>query len=280
MLKMEGGLEPLPGPMGKKDTDQQLKSVADSWDMNAEAWAKQLPQGFDIFREHFNNPAFMKFCGDLKGKKVLDAGCGEGRNTRLFAQTGARMYGADLSEMMIGFARDEEKKRPLGIRYELASFTDLGIFEEGFFDAVVSTMALMDSPDFSESAREIYRVLTRGGQFIFSITHPCFMTKGLEWILDERGAPRKLAVSDYFDREPYEEQWKFSGTPPEDESAPFNITYYPRTISSYINTLLETGFELKGILEPRPTEQACAEFGQFRRWRDHACLFLYIKAIK
>jgi len=35
-----------------------------------------------------NNPAFLAFVGDLRGKQVLDAGCGEGYNTRLLARQG------------------------------------------------------------------------------------------------------------------------------------------------------------------------------------------------
>lgn len=37
-------------------------------------------KGWDAYREHFNNPAFFEFIGDLSDKTVLDAGCGEGYN--------------------------------------------------------------------------------------------------------------------------------------------------------------------------------------------------------
>jgi len=46
-----------------------------------------------------------------------------------------------------------EKQEPLGIRYEIASFSDLSIFKDESFDTVVSTMALMDSPDFDKASR-------------------------------------------------------------------------------------------------------------------------------
>ncbi len=60
--------------------------VAAQWDRNAEVWADQVRKNFDIFRVHWNNPAFLEFIGDLNGKNVLDAGCGEGTNTRIFAR--------------------------------------------------------------------------------------------------------------------------------------------------------------------------------------------------
>ena len=50
-------------------------------------------------------------------KDVLDAGCGEGYNTRILARGGARMTGVDLSERMIELAQAEERRAPLGIRY-------------------------------------------------------------------------------------------------------------------------------------------------------------------
>ena len=67
------------------------QEVARYWDENANLWADHVRQGWDAYREHFNNPAFFKFVGDLSGKTVLDAGCGEGYNTRLLARSGARM---------------------------------------------------------------------------------------------------------------------------------------------------------------------------------------------
>ena len=109
--------------------------VAAQWDRNAEVWTDQVRKNFDIFREHWNNPAFLEFIGDLNGKKVLDAGCGEGTNTRIFARRGARITGIDLSDKMLEFARAEELREPLGIRYVHASYTDLRVFEDGSFDA-------------------------------------------------------------------------------------------------------------------------------------------------
>ena len=183
--------------------------VAAQWDRNADVWTDQVRNRWDIFREHWNNPAFLEFAGDLSGKSVLDAGCGEGHNTRMFAQRGARMTGVDLSAKMIEFARAEELREPLGIRYERASFTDLANFSEDSFDAVISTMALMDGPDFPGAMREIARVLRPGGTLAYSILHPCFATKGFGWIRDDSGRAIKFTVADYFNDEAWIERWKF-----------------------------------------------------------------------
>jgi len=61
------------------------QEVARYWDENANVWADHVRQGWDAYREYFNNPAFFEFMGDLSGKTVLDAGCGEGYNTLVCA---------------------------------------------------------------------------------------------------------------------------------------------------------------------------------------------------
>lgn len=256
------------------------KEVARYWNQNAESWTKQVRKGWDGYRRHFNNPAFFKFIGNLKGKTVLDAGCGEGYNTRLLARKGVTTVDIDISRKIIKLAQQEEKRRPLGIRYEVASFSDLSLFNERSFDAVVSFMALMDSPHFNRATEEFFRVLRPGGNLIFSITHPCFDTKGSGWIRDEQGNGIKFTVSDYFDSRPRVERWKFTkGSIPEDIK-PFVTPFFWKTLSGYLNELINAGFTLKEIKEPRPSKEACKKHPWLKRWRDHAALYLYVRAEK
>lgn len=256
------------------------EEVAKYWDKNANSWADQVRKGWDAYREYLNNPAFLGFVGDLSGKTVLDAGCGEGYNTRILARSGARMVAVDISQKMIELARQEERREPLGIRYEVASFSDLSLFDDESFDFVVSFMALMDSPDFESAVKEIFRVLRKHGEFIFSITHPCFLSKGFGWIQDEQTNSIKLTVSDYFEDQPWVEHWKFSKTPATEDVEPFTVPSFPRTLSCYLNALIGVGFVLKKIEEPRPSQEMCKRYPWLQRWRDHAAIFLYVRATK
>ena len=256
--------------------------VARHWDDNADVWTEHVRKGWDTFREHLNNPAFLKLVGNLKGKNVLDAGCGEGYNTRIFARMGAKMTGIDISPRLIEHARQAEQKEPLGIRYELASFTDMSIFDNDSFDTVVSTMALMDSPDFEEAIAEIYRVLRKNGDFFFSISHPCFMTKGFGWVTDRQSNQEKLTVSGYFSKTQWVERWQFSQVPEElkKDIPQFAIPRFPRTLAEYINPLIQTGFVLKKLNEPRPSASDCREHPYLQKWRDAGSLFLHVHCVK
>src|SRR6185369_4242679 len=144
------------------DPEFSLEDVARYWDDNAAAWAVEVRQGHDVAREFLNNPAFLAFIGDLEGRRVLDAGCGEGHNTRIFARRGARLTGVDLSSRMIELAEEEERREPLGIRYVNTSYAELGMFAGASFDTVVSSMALMDGPHFDRAIAECFRVLRPG----------------------------------------------------------------------------------------------------------------------
>ena len=254
------------------------QDVARFWDENAPAWAEQVREGKDVAREFLNNPAFLPFIGDVHDKQVLDAGCGEGYNTRILARRGAHMTGVDLSERMIELARDEERRAPLGIRYACTSYAELGEFAEASFDTAVSFMALMDGPRFDRAMDEIFRVLRPGGILAFSISHPCFSTKRSRWIRNEQGVKVNWVVGDYFDPTQWVERWRFTDAPT--DAPQFTVPRFDRTLSEYVNTLIAAGFVLEQIEEPRPSEAYCQAHPSQRGWRDHAALFLHFRAEK
>jgi 2-polyprenyl-3-methyl-5-hydroxy-6-metoxy-1,4-benzoquinol methylase len=265
-------------PAEETMTDEHLSEVdvARYWDDNAASWATQVRRGEDVAREWLNNPAFLPFIGDLRGRRVLDAGCGEGYNTRILARAGARMTGVDISERMIDLAREAERDEPLGIRYVSTSYAELGAFEECEFDAVVSFMALMDGPRFDDAMKACFRVLRPGGMLAFSLMHPCFITKGSHWIRDEAGVKEKWVVSHYFDPGHWVERWRFTDAPA--DVPPFAVPRFDRTLSQYLNAVMDAGFVLRRIQEPRPSEAYCQVHPSQRGWRDHAAIFLHVRA--
>ena len=258
------------------------RTVARYWDENADLWTDHVRRGWDAYREHYNNPAFFQFLGEVRGKRVLDAGCGEGCNTRILSRMGAQVTGIDLSSKLIEHARQAEAHEPLGIHYEVASFSRLeGVFAEETFDLIVSTVALMDGPDYEGTCRELFRVLRPGGELVASLTHPCFITPGCRWLWNEVDVlPEGLVVADYFDSTPRLEHWRFSKGPIPPDTPKFAVPRFPRTLSQYLNGLIEAGFRLRRLEEPRPSEEACSKHPWLERWRVHASPFLYLRAEK
>ncbi len=253
------------------------REVAKAWDANASLWTAEVRAGRDLTHELFTSPRFMEFLPDLAGLNVIDLGCGEGRNTRAFARRGARMTGVDVSPKILDLARQEEARAPLGIHYEVGSSADLRAFEADSFDAAVSTMALMDTPDFPAVARAAFRVIRPGGGFFFSVLHPCFMTRDSTWAKDADGRVLGRQVSNYWNREPYTEDWGFGDEPS------FSIHYFPYRFEDYINGLCASGFRIERIAEPRPSQelvQAHPERTFFNHIHHHSAFVLFVAARK
>lgn len=129
------------------------------------AATKQLP-----LHEHVELHSFFKLTPNLKDKKVLDLGCGEGALTRKLVENGAsNVVGVDISEEMIALAREKEAANPQGIKYVHQDVTALGKVDGGTFDIVTAGYLLnaADSPEmlmtFCES---IFSNLTTDGIFI------------------------------------------------------------------------------------------------------------------
>jgi SAM-dependent methyltransferase len=211
---------------------------------------------------------------------VLDAGCGEGRSSRHLARRGAKVAGVDLSRRMIELALREEAREPLKISYRVADFTRLSDMDDGSFDVAVSVMALMDAPDLGGALREFSRLLRPGGRLVFLIRHPCFFTSGFNKLNDKSGVPVGLAVSSYFATDSYMERWQFGNQGEVKSSAKRVITRFPRTLSNYLNGVLEAGLTLTDIVEPRPTEDDCRNQPRLTFWRHHAAVFLCVGATK
>lgn len=236
-------------PKGKLWDDA---SVGRMWDANAPTWTLLARQGYDLYRDFINTPAYLAMLPEVRGLHGLDVGCGEGHNTRLVAQRGAALTALDIAPVFIAQAEELERKSPLGIRYLLASGSHIP-FMDASFDFVMSTMCLMDLPDYLGAVSEIFRVLRPGGFLQFSISHPCHVLPDGDWLLDDQGKRIGRVVSDYFYSEGGAiEEWIFGGAPREltSKMRKFRIPRFRRTLSGWLNPLMEQGLILDQMQEP------------------------------
>src|SRR4051794_11478062 len=101
--------------------------------------------------------------------RCLDLGCGTGLALMLLDDAGWAVTGVDASAEQLELAR----RRAPHIDLLQADAHELP-FEDESFDAVVSILTHTDFDDAAEVAREVARVLERGGVFVYAGVHPCF----------------------------------------------------------------------------------------------------------
>ena len=105
--------------------------------------------------------------GDLRGKRVLELGCGEGGTSVLLAKRGASVVGIDLLDFRLDAARERVAQHKVGdaVQFALMDGMQLG-FDDNTFDLIISKSVLVFT-DHAVLARECYRVLKPGGKAIF-----------------------------------------------------------------------------------------------------------------
>jgi len=125
-----------------------------------------LRNAFVMGRYHNIFLALEKALGkDLSGRKILDIGCGDGVLTFWLAQKGAAAKGIDTSALAIQLAQG--KKETAGIEFVEGSAYDLP-WQDGEFDAVVSSDVIEHVRDPGQFLSEANRVLKIGGVAVIS----------------------------------------------------------------------------------------------------------------
>ena len=231
-----------------------LREIQKGWDKGAEIWNANYGKYGDTYRRNIFNPALFPLIGNVKGKKILDAGCGNGYLSRLLAEKGAQVTGVDLSRRFIEIARHHEEKNPLDIKYEQANLANLSRFPSAYFDMTISVYVLCDVRDCRKAVREIARVLKPRGRFIFLIEHPCFSWHAGGWERVPVDSERTedcvyFKVDDYFRRGTLESQWG---------KLPVLLGFH-RPLSDYFRFLQENDFLIQNLVEPRPRRKALRE---------------------
>ena len=185
---------------------------------------------------------FRKMLPDLKNKRVLDIGCGFGWHCIYAAECGAAyVLGTDISEKMLAVAK--EKTEFVNVEYRCAAMEEIR-FPANSFDVVISSLALHYTSDFMSICTRVNQCLASGGSFIFSVEHPVFTASGKQdWNYDDKGNRDHWPVDSYFTEG--KRNTVFLGQ---------QVTKYHKTLTTYVNALLQNGFTIQGIVEPKPAE--------------------------
>ena len=185
---------------------------------------------------YYERPATLSLLPEVRGKRVLDAGCGPGVYAEWLVGRGATVVAFDVSEKMVRLARERLGEKARVLRADFGR--PLDFLEDASFDVVLSALALDYARDWEAVFAEFRRVLRRGGCLVFSVEHP--ISTFVRHVYRGEG--------NYFETEAV--YTRFTGF-----GEPIDVPAYRRTLGGMVNVLLKMGFALDHVLEPTPTER-------------------------
>ncbi len=190
---------------------------------------------------------FRALLPPLKGKSVLDLGCGFGWHCRYAVEQGAaNVVGLDLSEKML--ERAQRINAHPRISYRREAIEDAA-FEADSFDVVLSSLALHYVASLEPVFARVFKLLKKGDAFVFSIEHPVFTAlEQQDWFYGEAGDILHWPLDNYQQEGERHSNWMAD-----------DVIKYHRTLSSIINSLIDAGFAVERLSEPKPDPALLSE---------------------
>ncbi len=207
--------------------------IKSEWNKIAKAYDQSVGEIGDPHHRGIVNPAVFKLLSNISGKKILDLGCGQGYIARKLAKKGAKVIAIDSSKFLLSIAEQKEKQEKRGIKYYLRNASKLSNIKSNYFDIILCNMALFDIANVKNTIKECNRVLKNKGNFIFSLTHPCFavpyITNCQKQKRDKKIIFSRQVLKYYKIRKIKHDIW---------EGNKF-VNWYHRPLSFYINLLVK-----------------------------------------
>ncbi|MGH2585303.1 MAG: class I SAM-dependent methyltransferase [Dehalococcoidia bacterium] len=169
----------------------------------------------------------LDLLGDVAGREVLDACCGEGFFARILAARGARVIGLDLSPRLIQMAQAKNPHHT--IDYRVADLSRPLPDLDGRFSLIASHMALNDVREYQGFAATLASLAAPETRAVLAFNNP--------YSLVVRGH-----IADYFDSGAI---GVYGGLREMGVEAP----YVHRTLEEYLDAFLTAGFRLAKLVD-------------------------------
>ncbi len=206
------------------------------WDAHAEAYQRfvRLREEADLAVDPFVS-AMLSSLGEVTGREVLDACCGEGFFSRVLATRGARVIGVDLSPRLIEMARERQERDGAGedpIDYRVGDLTRPIASLERRFSLIASHLALNDVADHRAFARVLASLADPGARLVLALNNPySSLVRG--------------HIKDYFENGAI--GW-YAGMAQRGVKA----HYYHRTLEEYLDAFFAAGWRLTKLADVWP----------------------------
>jgi len=180
--------------------------------------------------------ADAQLLGPVRGKRILEVGCGAAQCSRWLVGQGADVVAFDIAVEQLRVGKELDRRTSTAVRTVAADVTAIPFRSETFDIACSAFGALPFVADAEAALREIARTLKPKGRLVFSVTHP------IRWSLPDDPTPAGLRITQsYFDRTPYVEV--------DDHGTPVYAEHH-RTTGDWIRALTGAGLVVDDLLEP------------------------------
>lgn len=139
----------------------------DSWNLIYKKGEKNY-QYYDFTQSHRDIHRIVKIFNKKKIRRILDLGCGAGRNLLYLAKKGFEMYGIDIAGEGIKITKEGLRERKLKAILKVGNIFKSLPYRNNFFDAIISVQVLQHGKfsQINKAIKEIERILKPGG-FVF-----------------------------------------------------------------------------------------------------------------
>lgn len=135
-------------------------------EIGPEAYAKWRATPLGRITEDLEQQLVLSLMGPLKGRRVLNVGCGDGTLTVACLEGGASyVVGCDIDPRMISSAATRAARRKANISYAVARAERLP-FRDRSFDLITAITLLAFVPEADQAVSEMARVLRDGGRLV------------------------------------------------------------------------------------------------------------------
>ncbi|WP_180287080.1 bifunctional 2-polyprenyl-6-hydroxyphenol methylase/3-demethylubiquinol 3-O-methyltransferase UbiG [Paenibacillus sp. LK1] len=224
----------------KRVIQKSNEQLALEWDSIAHIRAEQIEREQDLSYKYILVPGILSLISNKSFNNIIDIGCGSGHLTQKLKNKGKIVTGVDLSEENISIAQTNYSESNINFtNASIENFSRMAL--NGSYDLAVANMTLMDVHSLENTLEAVSKILCKKGEFVFSITHPCFWPFYWNYWDEE--------WFDYSSEIFIESSFKISLSSNEN----IRTTHIHRPLEYYIRTLKKFNFQINTVVEPLPT---------------------------
>ncbi|MGH8959722.1 MAG: class I SAM-dependent methyltransferase [Jatrophihabitantaceae bacterium] len=236
-----------------EDADTTVRANRRWWDSDADAYHAEhgqfLGEADFVWSPEALREQDARLLGDVRGRQILEVGCGSAMCSRWLVGQGAHPVASDISTGMLRHARGANARTGIDVPLVQADAQYLPFAAAQFDLAFTAFGAVAFVEDSARVMCEVARVLRPGGRWVFATTHP------IRWSFpDDPGPDGLTATMPYWDRTPYVEFAK---------SGEATYVEHHRTLGDRVREIVAAGFQLLDVVEPEWPAGHAQEWGQW-----------------